>query len=67
MQANALKIAHKYEQDAKERLRRMNIISAGLDAAGSKKQVPGPTGAASMDEAWYEENKNLAISDGIQS
>ncbi|RFU76853.1 cop9 signalosome subunit 1 [Trichoderma arundinaceum] len=55
-QTNALAVARKYEQEAKERLRRMNIIAAGLDISGAKKPSAGVVGAPEFDEAWYEES-----------
>lgn len=51
MQKEALEAAHKYEQEAKERLRRMNIIAAGLEVVGGRK----PTGSRQVDETWYED------------
>lgn len=38
MQHNALEVAHKYEEEAKERLRRINIVAAGLEVPAAKKQ-----------------------------
>ena len=55
MQKQALDVAQKYEQEAKERLRRMNIIAAGLEVVGNKK--PGG-GRQTVDEIWYEEPGN---------
>lgn len=46
-----MEAAHKYEQEAKERLRRMNIIAAGLEVVGGRK----PTGSRQVDETWYED------------
>lgn len=54
VQTNALSVARKYEQEAKERLRRMNIIAAGLEVSGVKKQ-PGGAGGHEVEEAWYED------------
>ena len=36
MQKTALEVAVKYEQEAKERLRRMSLLAAGLEAVGEK-------------------------------
>lgn len=60
MQTNALAVARKYEQEAKERLRRMNIIVAGLEVSGAKKQPAGGVGGPELDEAWYEENIHMS-------
>ncbi|KAL7789797.1 PCI domain-containing protein [Trichoderma ceciliae] len=61
VQTNALAVARKYEQEAKERLRRMNIIAAGLEVSGGvKKQSTGGVGAPELDEAWYDENSPMA-------
>ena len=40
MQKKALKTVRRYEEEAKERLRRVSILSAGLEISGSKKQAP---------------------------
>ena len=37
MQHNALSVARKYEEEAKERLRRINIVAAGLEIPAPKK------------------------------
>ena len=50
MQRDTLAVAHKYEQEAKEKLRRMNIMAAGLEVAGAKK----PQAAS---EVWYEDTR----------
>lgn len=57
VQTNALHVARKYEQEAKERLRRMNIIAAGLEVIGVKKPQSGGVGGAEPDEAWFEQNR----------
>ncbi|KAM0253391.1 hypothetical protein ACHAQJ_007286 [Trichoderma viride] len=59
VQTNALAVARKYEQEAKERLRRMNIIAAGLEVVGLKKQQSGGVGGPEPDEAWYEDNSRI--------
>jgi COP9 signalosome complex subunit 1 len=38
MQHNALKVAHEYEEEAKERLRRINLVAAGLEIPVPRKQ-----------------------------
>jgi COP9 signalosome complex subunit 1 len=58
MQKNALEVAQRYEYEAKERLRRISIIAAGLEVPGSKKQTGfGTGGMQAIDEAWYDENR----------
>lgn len=47
MQQTALSVAQKYEEDAMERLRRINIVAAGLEVTNPKKQ-PG------LDDAWFD-------------
>jgi len=47
MQYAALKAARKYEDEAKERLRRINLIAAGLEVKAGKQQPGG-------DAAWAE-------------
>ncbi|KAF7542833.1 hypothetical protein G7Z17_g11237 [Cylindrodendrum hubeiense] len=64
MQKNALEVARQYEQEAKERLRRMSLMAAGLEVAGSKKQHGGQ-GRAGIDEAWYDDAK--ALPSGVEA
>ncbi|VUC20383.1 unnamed protein product [Clonostachys rosea] len=52
MQAKALEVARKYEQEAKERLRRINVIASGLEVVRGKKQ---------MDEHWFEGERASSI------
>lgn len=40
MQQKALDVAQRYEQEAKERLRRLNLISAGLEVTNPKNKNP---------------------------
>jgi COP9 signalosome complex subunit 1 len=47
MQYAALKAARKYEDEAKERLRRINLVAAGLELKAGKQQPGG-------DPAWVE-------------
>lgn len=53
MQKEALEVAHKYEEEAKERLRRMNIMSAGLEVTSGKRGFG--TSRQNIDEVWYED------------
>ncbi|KAG7413560.1 COP9 signalosome complex subunit 1 [Fusarium oxysporum f. sp. rapae] len=55
MQKQALEVATKYEEEAKERLRRISLIAAGLEVAGRAKG-PG-LGGRGIDEQWYGESK----------
>lgn len=48
MQKTALEVAVKYEQEAKERLRRMSLLAAGLEAVGEK-QMPNRNAPADGD------------------
>lgn len=61
VQTNALHVARKYELEAKERLRRMNIIGAGLEVIGVKKPLTGGVGGAEPEEAWFEENRVASL------
>ncbi|KAK7402633.1 hypothetical protein QQX98_011613 [Neonectria punicea] len=60
MQKQALAVARHYEQEAKERLRRMSLMAAGLEVAGNKKQHGGQGPRPGIDEAWYDDVKSLA-------
>ncbi|PNP75080.1 hypothetical protein FNYG_11568 [Fusarium nygamai] len=55
MQKQALEVATQYEEEAKERLRRISLIAAGLEVAGRAKG-PG-LGGRGIDEQWYGEGK----------
>ncbi|KAF5567652.1 COP9 signalosome complex subunit 1 (G pathway suppressor 1) [Fusarium napiforme] len=57
MQKQALEVATQYEEEAKERLRRISLIAAGLEVAGRAKG-PG-LGGRGIDEEWYGEGKAL--------
>ncbi|KPM39661.1 COP9 signalosome complex subunit 1 [Neonectria ditissima] len=59
MQKKALEVAAHYEQEAKERLRRMSLVAAGLEVVG-KKQHGGSGPRPGIDEAWYDDAKPLA-------
>jgi COP9 signalosome complex subunit 1 len=54
MQKQALDVSRQYEQEAKDRLRRMNIIAAGLEVVGKRQQHAGPVGRG-IDEQWYDD------------
>ncbi|KFA65400.1 hypothetical protein S40285_00492 [Stachybotrys chlorohalonatus IBT 40285] len=58
MQKNALDVARAYEKEAKERLRRISIIAAGLDIPATKKQNYTTAGSQEADEAWYGDEGN---------
>ncbi|KAF9768724.1 hypothetical protein IL306_013923 [Fusarium sp. DS 682] len=55
MQKQALEVASKYEEEAKERLRRMNLIAAGLEVQGRTKGLGH--GGHGIDEQWYDDAK----------
>lgn len=52
MQAKALNVARKYEHEAKERLRRINVIASGLEVTRGKRQT---------DEHWYEGERTSVL------
>ncbi|KAF5678257.1 cop9 signalosome complex subunit 1 [Fusarium heterosporum] len=56
MQKQALEVAREYEREAKERLRRMNIIAAGLEVVGKRQPHAGHAGRG-IDEQWYDDIK----------
>jgi COP9 signalosome complex subunit 1 len=56
MQKQALNVAQEYEREAKERLRRMNIIAAGLEVVGKRQPNPGHA-SRGIDEQWYDDTK----------
>ncbi|KND91499.1 COP9 signalosome complex subunit 1 [Tolypocladium ophioglossoides CBS 100239] len=64
MQQEALEVARKYEQDAKERLRRISLVAAGLEVVGAKKQSADHVPGLSTDELWYDENRTLVHAGG---
>lgn len=68
MQKEALQVARSYEQEAKERLRRINLMAAGLEVVGSRKLPPEQAPTVSLDEAWYDEGgtPTLTSSDPIE-
>lgn len=57
MQKEALRVAQNYEREAKERLRRISLTAAGLDAVGGKKVTAGHASGSGLDEAWYDESR----------
>jgi COP9 signalosome complex subunit 1 len=54
MQKQALEVSREYEQEAKDRLRRMNIIAAGLEVVGKRQPHSGPAGRG-IDEQWFDD------------
>ncbi|KAF7557358.1 hypothetical protein G7046_g6051 [Stylonectria norvegica] len=58
MQKRALEVSRIYEEEAKERLRRMSIMAAKLEVLPSKK--------SEIDEAWYDDNLAQSAS-GIEA
>ncbi|KAG6014240.1 hypothetical protein E4U43_006773 [Claviceps pusilla] len=67
MQRNALRVAHHYEKEAKERLRRMSLAVAGLDLINAKKSTPGDFTRPGVDEAWYDDDRDTSLRDGIEA
>ena len=68
MQKEALLAARNYEREAKERLRRISLTAAGLDAVGGKKTTAGGAAGSSLGEGWYEENMQSSLQgDGPQT
>lgn len=63
MQKNALQVAHKYEKEAKERLRRLSLMSAGLEVIGSKKQVSpfAITPGSGMEAIYLDESQVMEM------
>ncbi|KAJ4309265.1 hypothetical protein N0V84_011606 [Fusarium piperis] len=51
MQKNAIEVARQYELEAKERLRRISIISAGLEVVGKRQP---PLLNRGVEETWYD-------------
>ncbi|KAK2594528.1 hypothetical protein QQS21_007747 [Conoideocrella luteorostrata] len=67
MQKDAIQVANNYEREAKERLRRISLVAAGLDLVGAKKSAAGPAVGSGVDEAWYEENRNTSYQGGVET
>lgn len=61
MQEKSLETAHKYEREATEHLRRVAIISAGLEVMPTKKD-----GAVGSGE-WYEDPRQLAMLESMET
>ena len=55
MQKRTLDTAKKYESEATEHLRRVSIISAGLEVVPGRADTTGPPGQ------WYEEPRQPAM------
>ncbi|PNY23061.1 COP9 signalosome complex subunit 1 [Tolypocladium capitatum] len=64
MQQEALEVARKYEHNAKERLRRISLVAAGLEVVGAKKPGADHVPGLSTDELWYDENRCLVQTGG---
>lgn len=62
MQEAALETAAKYEKEATEHLRRISILSAGLEVVPGKKEELG-AGA----EVWFDDPRSLTIVEGIEA
>ncbi|KAF4962065.1 hypothetical protein FSARC_9832 [Fusarium sarcochroum] len=66
MQKQAIAVASQYEQEAKERLRRMSIIAAGLEVAGKRQPHAGHIGRG-IDEQWYDDAKAPGQPGGVEA
>ncbi|TQV94233.1 hypothetical protein V2A60_002726 [Cordyceps javanica] len=55
MQQKSLEMAKKYENEATEHLRRISIISAGLEVPASKREHAAPP------EEWFDDPRQLAL------
>lgn len=54
MQHTALRVARKYEHEAKERLRRINLVAAGLEVNNPKK-------LAEVETTWFPEGDPTSV------
>ncbi|KAK8143813.1 hypothetical protein G3M48_006713 [Beauveria asiatica] len=61
MQRQSLKAAKKYETDATEHLRRISIISAGLEVLPGKVEKSGPP------DEWFDERANMALMESMET
>jgi COP9 signalosome complex subunit 1 len=64
MQKSALEVAAKYEREAKERLRRMSLISAGLEAH-AQKQTGNRSAATDHDIEDVASDEAMAIPQAV--
>lgn len=55
MQQTALEVARTYEQEAKERLRRVNLVVAGLEVTNPKKM-------ADAEGNWFGDQEKPSVS-----
>ncbi|KAJ6787831.1 hypothetical protein PWT90_09554 [Aphanocladium album] len=60
MQQKSLETANKYEREATEHLRRVGLISAGLEVVSSKKES-GPA------DQWFEDPRQLALMETMEA
>lgn len=51
MQKSAIEVARQYELEAKERLRRISLLSAGLEVVGKRQP---PLIGRGVEETWYD-------------
>ncbi len=61
MQQKTLETAKKYESDATEHLRRVSIISAGLEVFPTKTDSSGPP------EEWYEDPRQTLMGESMEA
>ncbi|KAM0428263.1 hypothetical protein ACHAPT_007164 [Fusarium lateritium] len=64
MQKSAIEVARQYELEAKERLRRISLISAGLEVVGKRQP---PLIGRGVEEIWYEESKTSEQASGVEA
>ena len=55
MQISGLESAKKYDKDAAERIRRMNIAAAELEVKGPRKGSHAFDKFSGMTDSWYEQ------------
>ena len=55
MQISGLEAAKKYEKDAADRIRRMNIAAAELEVKGPRKGSHAFDKFSGLSENWYEQ------------
>ncbi|KAF4120314.1 COP9 signalosome complex subunit 1, partial [Geosmithia morbida] len=58
MQQTVLDVAHRYEQEAKERLRRINLVAAGLEVSNPRN--------AGAEGTWYGDDGPIDLVEGAQ-
>lgn len=67
MQKNALQVARRYEKEAKERLRRISLVAAGLDSFNAKSSTLGAIPGPGANDAWCDEKGNTSYRDETEA